>query len=313
MTAVTLTANSVFEREDVLFATSKQDQIFSKVLTILLVAYLIFGIAVPLFERVEIAREVQEKLPAQLAKIILKEKQLPPPEKPKEIVKEEVKPEELTVDKPIEPPKTKRAVAKQKAATSGLAAMKDDLFAMRDAFELTPAKKSSLTKGNSNEVKVKRKLLASQANKQSQSLNAANVGKTVQSDALSSKSTQTIRLAEEEVLASSADDLTTNNGIDAVSGQRSEVALRRTLEKSKSRLFALYNRALRKDPFLKGKVLFEIEIQPDGTITKVTIKSSQLDNKKLERQLTLVLKSIRFPAEQVTTMITIWAIEFLPS
>jgi outer membrane biosynthesis protein TonB len=311
MTGAILTSNSNFECEDVLFSSSKQDKIFSNVLTILLIIYLVFGVAVPLFERVEIAREVQEKLPVQLAKIILKKKQLPPPEKAKEPVKKDVKQEEIKVEKPIEPPKTKRAVAKQKAATSGLAAMKDDLFAMRDAFDITPTKKSSLSKGNSNEVKVKRKLLASQANKQSQSLSTVNVGKTVQSDALSSKSTQTIRLAEEEVLASSSDKLA--DSIDGVSGQRSEVALRRTLESSKSRLYALYNRALRKDPFLKGKVLFEIEIQPDGTITKVKIKSSQLGNKKLERQLTLVLKSIRFPAESVATMITIWAIEFLPS
>ncbi|MCK5872785.1 MAG: AgmX/PglI C-terminal domain-containing protein [Methylococcales bacterium] len=313
MTSATLNVNNHYFNDDELFSSSSQDKNFSKILITLLVVYLLFGMVVPFLDRVEVTREVQEKIPAQLAKIILKEKKLPPPEKPKPEVKEEPKLEELKPEKPIELPKTKRAVAKQKAASSGLAAMKDDLFAMRDAFDVTPSKKASLTKGNSEEVKVKRKLLASQANTKSQSLSVANVGKTVQSDALSSRNTQSIRLAEEEILAGSADELINDGNAIAMSGERSEVTLRRTLESSKSRLYALYNRALRKDPFLKGKVLFEIEIQADGLISKVTIKSSELNNKKLERQLTLVLKSIRFSSEEVAAMTTIWAIEFLPS
>jgi hypothetical protein len=59
--------------------------------------------------------------------------------------------------------------------------------------------------------------------------------------------------------------------------------------------------------------MFEIVIQPNGNISKVTIKSSELNNPKLERQLTLVLRSISFPAEKVALMTTIWAIDFFPS
>lgn len=315
MTVATLSTNSNFSQGNELFAADIQDKVFSKVLIALLVIYFVFGVAVPFLERVEITREVKERIPPQLAKLILKEKQLPPPEKVKEQPKEEIKPEiepEVKPEKPIEPVKTKRAIAKQKAASSGLAAMKDDLFAMRDAF-VTPAKITALSKGNNEEVKIKRKLLASQANKQSQSLAVANVAKTIQSDELSSRSTQTILLAEEEVLASEGNAQGEDNSLDKGLNTRSEVTLRRTLESSKSRLYALYNRALRKDPFLKGKVLFEIEIQANGVVSKVVITSSQLNNKKLERQLTLVLKSIRFTNEEVSIMTTVWAVEFLPS
>jgi outer membrane biosynthesis protein TonB len=91
------------------------------------------------------------------------------------------------------------------------------------------------------------------------------------------------------------------------------MSLRRTLETHKSRLYARYNRALRKDPFLQGKVLFEIEIQPNGKVSKVNIKSSELNNPKLERQLLVMLRSITFPNEGVSVMVTIWAIDFLPS
>ncbi|MCL1068101.1 AgmX/PglI C-terminal domain-containing protein [Shewanella olleyana] len=314
------TSNSFNDIGD-LFKPSKQDRLFKQILVILLVVYAVFGIGVPFLEQVELPREVKEQLPPQLAKIMLKEKQLPPPEKPKEEPEPEIKPEpekleEPPVDKPVEKPIVQptmtREAAKEKAQTSGLAAMKDELFSMREAFDIKPASQSTLEQTEAQEVKVKRKMLAASANTQSESLTTSTVSQTVASDALSTKNTQQIRLAEEEVLATQG-AIAEEAQLASAGNQRSEAALRRTLEANKARLYALYNRALRKDPFLKGKVMFEIEIQPNGSISRVDIQSSQLNNAKLERQLKVVLRSIVFPAEDVATMTTIWAIDFLPS
>jgi protein TonB len=64
-------------------------------------------------------------------------------------------------------------------------------------------------------------------------------------------------------------------------------------------------------------MMFEIAIQPNTdisiSISRVTIKSSELNNVKLECQLTLILHSINFPAENVAVMTTIWAIDVFPS
>jgi protein TonB len=306
-----------------LFKPSRQDKLFKLILSLLLVVYLIFGIIVPFLEQVEIPREIKEQVPPQLAKIMLKEKQLPPPEKPKELPPEPEPPKEEIKDQPLEnaPEEpilkpivqpTTREVAKEKAKKSGLAAMKDELFSMREAFDVKPTAQSTLEKTTAQEVKVKREMLAGAANKQSDNLSTSTISKPVASGALSANSTQQIRLAEEEVLASQG-AIAEKASQAATGGQRSEAVLRRTLEANKARLYALYNRALRKDPFLKGKVMFEIVIQPNGSISRVDIKSSELNNAKLERQLTLVLRSISFPAEDVAVMTTIWAIDFLPS
>ena len=128
---------------------------------------------------------------------------------------------------------------------------------------------------------------------------------------MSTHNTQTIRLSDEEVIASGEgeEQYADSQGLANV---RSEMKLRQTLEASKARLYALYNRALRKDPLLKGKVVFNIEIQPNGAISEVFIESSELDNAKLERQLLIILRSIDFGAEDVELMTTVWAIEFLP-
>jgi len=321
MTTATLDMSTGFQTQSDLFISSQQDKKFLRILSILLVVYLFFALGVPLLEQVKVPREVKEQVPPQLAKIILKEKQLPLPEKIKEpeIVKpEEInetpkkEPEEKPAEKPVEQPKMTRDAAREKAKTSGLAAMKDELFSMREAFTVAPEAATTLDQKKTEEIKVKRKLLTGAVNKQSEGVTAATVSRTVNSDALSSKNTQHIRLAEEEVLATEG-AIIEEEALSAQAGQRTELSLRRTLEANKSRLYALYNRALRKDPFLKGKVMFEIEIQPNGTISRVDIKSSGLNNAKLERQLTVILRSIRFPEEAVAVMKTIWAIEFLPS
>lgn len=326
---VSFTHNGSFQNLYELFKTSEQDKKFTLILVALFSLYFIIALIVPFLEQVEIPRAVKEQVPVQLARIMLKEKQLSLPEKLKEKIVEEKpieeKPEELkekkVKDEPIKPPvaipvplsvEQRRKLAKKKAKTSGLAAMKDELFAMREAFDVVPAAKTTLSKEKSSEAKVKRKLLAGDVNKQSTALNAAKTSQVVNSDELSTRDTKHIRLSEDEVLAST-DVLVKESLAAANSGQRSEISLRRTLEAHKSRLYARYNRALRKDPFLQGKVLFEIEIQPSGKISKVNIKSSELNNAKLERQLLVILRSITFPNEEVSVMVTVWAIDFLPS
>jgi outer membrane biosynthesis protein TonB len=308
---------------DDFLSSSAQDKSFNKILAILLLGYLIVAVVVPFIEQVKIPREIKERPPAQLAKIMLKEKQLPLPKK--ELIKpkkkkpiKKVKTKDKKKAKPKEKLKQPTAVnkselAKTKAHSSGLATMKDELFAMREAFTVTPAANTKLNNSKSEATTVKRKLLAAATNKQSSQLTQAQLSKTVASDAISTKNTQQIRLGKEEILADNNVLVANDNDSKSSLAQRSEMDLRRTLESHKARLYALYNRALRKDPLLKGKVLFVIEIQPNGNISHVSIKSSALNNAKLERQLIVILRRIKFPVADVSVMTTIWAIDFLPS
>lgn len=309
MTAVSL-ANNDFRNDNAeLFDESKQDQLFSRILIALLSLYLIFGVLVPMMDRIELPREIKEQVPVQLTRVLLQKKdkikETPPP-----VIEEEPIPEEKIEELPKKSPKTKREVAKEKAKVSGLAAMKDDLLSLREAFIVKP-NKSTLIKEKFVEAEtVKRKLLAAKANEQSQNIASAKTSKTIVSDELSTHNVQTIRLAEEEVLASSEGEEAEYET--SLANVRSEMKLRQTLEANKSRLYSLYNRALRKNPFLKGKVLFEIEIQPNGRVTSVTIQLSELEDKALEKRLTAILKSIDFGVEDVEVISTVWAIEFLP-
>lgn len=316
---VNFTNSASFQNFYALFKPSEQDRKFTTILVTLFALYFVIAVIVPFIEQVEIPRKIKEQIPVQLANIVLKEKQLLLPKKPKEKISKDkikdIKKEKIkknSVKQPTLSIDNKRALAKQKAKNSGLAAMKDELFSMREAFDIKPVATTTLSEEKTSEVKIKRKLLASNMNQKSTVLSAVNTGNVVNSDVLNTRNTQKVRLSDKEALANT-DIIVEDTLAAAKSGQRSEVSLRRSLEANKARLYARYNRALRKDPFLQGKVLFEIEIQPNGKISNIVIKSSELNNPKLERQLLVILRSITFTAASVAVTKTIWAIDFLPN
>jgi len=91
---------------------------------------------------------------------------------------------------------------------------------------------------------------------------------------------------------------------------RSPEELRFALDRRKGRLWAAYNRALKSEPTLSGKVLFEIVVEPDGRVSRVTVLSSTLSDEKLLRELTALVKEVEFPAEPVAALVASYPIDF---
>ena len=66
------------------------------------------------------------------------------------------------------------------------------------------------------------------------------------------------------------------------SRSREEIEL--VFDRNKGAIFALYNRALRRDPSLEGKLVLRLTIAPNGTVTMCEIVSSELGDEELERE-----------------------------
>lgn len=96
------------------------------------------------------------------------------------------------------------------------------------------------------------------------------------------------------------------------SGNRSEESIRSILDQNKASLYAIYNRALRADPALQGKVTFKLVIQPDGSVSACSIVSSDLNDESLKSKLTSRMRLIDFGEASVGVTTTQWAIDFLP-
>jgi TonB family protein len=94
---------------------------------------------------------------------------------------------------------------------------------------------------------------------------------------------------------------------------RSIEDVRLVFDRNKGAIYALYNRALRDDPSLQGKVVLELKIAPSGTVTDLRILSSELKSEELERKLLARIRQFDFGAKDVDTMIVSYPVDFLPS
>ena len=94
---------------------------------------------------------------------------------------------------------------------------------------------------------------------------------------------------------------------------RSEEDVIFVMDQNKSKLHSIYRRARRGHPGLKGKIVLEITIAPSGKVLKVRIKSSELNDSKLESRLVARIKRFDFGSNSVEEVTVLFPIEFLPS
>ena len=94
---------------------------------------------------------------------------------------------------------------------------------------------------------------------------------------------------------------------------RSREEIELVFEKNKGAIFALYNRALRRNPGLQGKLVLKLTIDPSGSVTACSVDSSELDDPEMERKLVQRVKMFRFEAKDVEAITTTKPIDFFPA
>ncbi|HSB21562.1 MAG TPA: AgmX/PglI C-terminal domain-containing protein [Burkholderiaceae bacterium] len=94
---------------------------------------------------------------------------------------------------------------------------------------------------------------------------------------------------------------------------RSIEEIKLVFERNKGAIYAIYNRALRDDPTLQGKVVVELKIAPSGEVVDVRVLSSELKASELERKLLARIKQFDFGNKDVDVMVVSWPVDFLPS
>ncbi|MEK8032184.1 AgmX/PglI C-terminal domain-containing protein [Ideonella sp. DXS29W] len=94
---------------------------------------------------------------------------------------------------------------------------------------------------------------------------------------------------------------------------RSIEEIRLVFERNKGAIYAIYNRALREDPGLQGKVVVELKIAPAGQVVSCRIVSSELKAPELEQKLLARIQQFDFGAKDVDQMVVTYPMDFLPS
>ena len=94
---------------------------------------------------------------------------------------------------------------------------------------------------------------------------------------------------------------------------RSIEEIKLVFERNKGSIYAIYNRALREEPSLQGKVVVKLTIAPTGGVVAVTVESSELKTPELEAKLLARIRQFDFGAKDVDQMVVTWPVDFLPS
>ncbi|HEY8567700.1 AgmX/PglI C-terminal domain-containing protein [Microbulbifer sp.] len=312
-------------------STEEEDQRFVKFLKAGIVAFVIVGALFTFIPAPELTREQKEKLPPQLARVILEKKELPKPvekpkpkpvekkPEPKEVKQEKPKPVEKPKPEPVKTVKPKPltekapaaevAKAREKAANSGLMQLQDDLMDMRDSLDVSQvANANSLASGAASAQKIDRSLISDKSKASSGGINTGQLSRNTGGSALSGRETTQVEVAEATVAAkSSAKEARRERGT------RGEESIRQIMEANKGAIFAIYNRALRQNPTLAGKVTVKLVIEANGAVSAVSLVSSELGDDDLERKLLARIGLINFGAANVEKSTLNYSIDFLPS
>ncbi len=298
---------------------SNEDRNFRRLTIALLIIFLAAGLVLNSLTLPELTQKKLVDVSPRLARLILEKQKLKPP--PPKIVKpkpeekkdqaEKPKPKKKTEEVKKETPKQKNA--REVAQQSGLIALADELADLRESFDLDNMTELPQQTSGKQAIEIvgASDLLTSQAKQSSGGITTNTLTRKIETSELATRKTTSVT---SNIKARSETQLSgTGRSQTGPSATRSAEEIERVFQKNKGAIFTIYNRALRKNPSLAGKVLIELIIDPDGRVIKVTIVSSELGDEILERKLVLKIKKFKFSRADVPQVTVSYPIDFLPS
>jgi TonB family protein len=294
-------------------------------LVTLVVASLIVSF-LPLPERP--ADEVQE-IPKRLARLVV-ERQAPPPPPPPPVIREEpveplpVEPEPVVEQRRVEPepepvvqnepppPVDTTAQARERARSAGVLQFSSQLSSLRTNADAAANRlERTGTAGPGEAAVAERSLITSRVGTASGGINTAALSRNTGGGGIAGRETTQVESPVEGFAAAGGAAQRTG---DSDKASRSREEIERVFDANKGRIFTLYNRALRENPALQGKVVLRITITPDGRVSFCEVVSSELNDPELEKALVQRVLQFQFEArDDVESITTTKPIDFFPA
>ncbi len=295
---------------------AEQEKKFTRLWQRMVLALLVLAVLVPLLPVPEVDLDKQEEIPERFARLLIEKEDVPPPPPVEQPKPEEPKPvEEVQETKPEpkpepEPPKQTVADAREKASRAGLMPFAEDLAELRSNDAVAAVVKDQPLTGVAGEAeRNERSMIASSVGKSSGGISTAAMSRNTGGSGLGERSTTQVGTPVEGFGEATGPDV--RSGGETPSRSREEIEM--VFDQNKGAIYALYTRALRRDPGLQGKVVLRMTIEPDGSVSMVEIVSSELGNAELERKLVQRVKLFRFDAKDVARLTTTKPIDFFPA
>jgi periplasmic protein TonB len=302
---------------------SEQEKSFRKTAQTALVAVVLLALLISMLPVPARDPAAVEEVPRRIARLVL-EREAPPPPPP--VVREEPKPEPEPVveqrEVPEEPPPPKpepkpepevdkTQVARERASVAGLLPFAQQLASLRDestAQRLDRAQVAGAVEGTT--PLAERSLITSRVGTSSGGINTAALSRNTGGGGLGDRAvTQVENPVESFEIAGGA----AQRSGESDKASRSREEIERVFDQNKGAIFTLYNRALRQNPALEGKLVLRLTIAPDGRVTFCEVVSSELNDPDLEQKLVQRVLLFQFEPRDVESITTTKPIDFFPA
>ncbi len=280
---------------------------FRKTALLALLITLLFGSIVAIWKLPLPDKAEQPEIPERLVELVQRErpKPPPPPAEPKPETKKETKPD----DKP-KPSETQQARAK--AEQSGLLAFKNTFSDLiEDAAGLKLGAEARVTQsGQQATGDAQRALVVARARADSGGINTAAISRNVGGTGAKVGGVQFTRV-ESSVGGLAGADRPLSDG---PGPSRTDEEIQIVFDRYKAALYRIYNRELRNDPTLRGKMVLRITIEPSGEVSACRIESTDLPSATLKAEVVERVKRFNFgPKDGVPRITILYPIDFLPA
>lgn len=283
---------------------------FRKVLLIVLLFSILLGVLIPMWnipipDRVEVVA-----IPERLAQLMVP-KAPPPPPKVQEKIEEKKPDEEKPKKKEDKPVPEVEKKSRKKAESSGLMAFKDDFADLIDDTPIALGSKAKVSGKGSKAKKTTRSLVTSNVGSSSAGINTASLSRNTGGSGESMGGVEFSHVESSIGSDFSGDERPLSGG---PGPSRTDEEIQIVFDRYKSALYRIYNRELRKNPTLQGKMVLRLTILPDGIVSACTVESSDMESPDLDKKIAERVKKFNFGAKDGVPSITIlYPIDFLPA
>ena len=283
---------------------------FRKILLIVLLFSILLGILIPMWDipvpdRVEVV-----EIPERLAKLMVPKP--PPPPPPKQEKQEEKKPDKEKAKKKDEKPVPEAKKARKKAERAGLMAFKDDFADLIDDTPIASLGSKAKISGKGSKAKTTtRSLVTSSVGTSSSGINTAALSRNTGGAGDGMGGVEFSRVQSSIGSDFNGEEAPLSSG---PGPSRTDEEIQIVFDRYKSALYRIYNRELRKNPTLQGKMVLRLTIEPDGKVSACSVDSSDMDAPDLDKKIAERVKKFNFGAKDGVPAITIlYPIDFLPA
>jgi TonB family protein len=312
----------------------EQESRFRRMLRTSLITVLVAALVLSFLPVPEVDLDAPPEIPPRLARLVLEQAPPPPPpvvqqpepepepivepEPEPEVVAERPAPEPAPVVTPEPAPEPAPApvvdstqVARERASVAGLLPFAAELQSLRQNDATDRLDRAEIGAVGATEVAAaERSLITSSAGTRSGGINTAALSRNTGGAGLAGRATTQVESPVEGfgVAGGAVERVGDSNR-----GSRSREEIERVFDLNKGSIYALYNRALRQNPSLEGKLVLRLTIAPDGRVTFCEVVSSELGDPDLEAKLVQRVLLFQFEAKDVESITTTKPIDFFPA